>query len=219
MLSGTRLCVGLLAIAAAAVTGRGQEPEYSRPSQGGKEVLSIHTASWGVSNLALSPDGKRIVSSNAGFPAPNEQPSYFVLNDTSTGERLAKIIVADASIFAWGLAFSPDGKRFAAAYSKHEPSSSVIIWDAETHKQLLEFKIPLPVVTSLAFTPDGKHIITGGGDNHMYATIRPPGELKASSRFIVKVPQNVNDPAFGQLLFQLPQAHRRYLVAADAQHS
>jgi WD40 repeat protein len=215
--SGARLYVGLVAISIAATIARGQE--WKKPSEGGRGILSIHTASWGVSNLALRPDGKRIVSSNAGFPTPIDHKAYLVLNDAATGKRFGTITAPDASIFTWGLAFRPDGRQFAASYSKHEPSSSVIIWDAETHKQLLEFKIPLPVVTSLAFTPDGKHIITGGGDNHMYATIRPPGELKASSRFIVKVPQNVNDPAFGQLLFQLPQAHRRYLVAADAQHS
>jgi hypothetical protein len=65
---GANWYVGLVAISIAATTARGQE--WKKPSEGGREIHSIHTASWGVSNLTLSPDGTRIVSSNAGFPAP-----------------------------------------------------------------------------------------------------------------------------------------------------
>ena len=178
--SVTSLCIGLVAITVAATTARGQYvPESTRPSEGGKQILTLQTGGWGVSRLALSPDGKRILSSDAGSYrfAPTGGPTYFLLHDAATGKRLARITMPSKSHFSWGLAFSPDGKQFATALSEYQPSSLVVIWDAENRKQSFEFKVPIPVVTSLAFTPDGKRLVTGGGDNRMYANIRPPGEL------------------------------------------
>lgn len=58
------------------------------------------------------------------------------------------------------LAFSPDGKRLAAASKNGSPR----IWNLETNKVLMDLIGHLGAVTSVEFTPEGKYLISGGTD-------------------------------------------------------
>jgi WD40 repeat protein/serine/threonine protein kinase/class 3 adenylate cyclase len=57
------------------------------------------------------------------------------------------------------VAFSPDGKRLAAASYR-----TAMVWDYETGRELLTLKGHATSVYSFAFSPDGKRLATGSSD-------------------------------------------------------
>src|SRR5262249_60645627 len=59
-----------------------------------------------------------------------------------------------------GFALAPDGKPLASA-----GGGAIVLWDAETGKELRRFEGRLGGVRSLAFTRDGQFLASGGEDN------------------------------------------------------
>lgn len=76
----------------------------------------------------------------------------------ATGAILSRTQAADAPIIA--LAASPDGRDLAAA----SPRGSVAIIDASSAKVRFTLNGPGLPVWSLAYSPDGRILLTGGGD-------------------------------------------------------
>lgn len=65
-------------------------------------------------------------------------------------------------------AFSPDGNRIVTAnanFSEEKNPQNAEVWDAHTGRKLLTLKEHKSVIRSVAYTPDGKRIITGSWDN------------------------------------------------------
>jgi WD40 repeat protein len=69
------------------------------------------------------------------------------------------------------LAFSPDGTQLAAYVSRYQhPTEELAVWDLSTGKRLLFHELKAPyrpgaggvTVESIAFSPDGKSMVTGG---------------------------------------------------------
>src|SRR5262249_21937779 len=56
-----------------------------------------------------------------------------------------------------GIAISHDGKRVASL------SRDLCIWDATTGRLLSHFDVPKEYCWSVAFAPDGEHVVTGHG--------------------------------------------------------
>jgi RNA polymerase sigma factor (sigma-70 family) len=113
----------------------------------------------GASSLAFSPDGKTLAV--AGGRAQ--------LWDIATGKQIAfPTIRSGASIVA--VAFSPDGKFLATG----ETDGYVLVWDVATGKEVFSRFIRREgsdyihghrgVVHSVAFSPDGKLLASGGDD-------------------------------------------------------
>jgi WD40 repeat protein len=76
----------------------------------------------------------------------------------------------------FSVSFSPDGSRIVSGSCEEYENEltqrwtscirgRVIIWDIETGKQLLSLDGHTGMVTSVAYSPDGLYIASGGGDN------------------------------------------------------
>ncbi|KAJ5668368.1 uncharacterized protein N7477_006938 [Penicillium maclennaniae] len=99
-----------------------------------------------VWTVAFSPDGKQIISA-----------SYNTINlwNAATGDLQKRLAYPDA----WTAAFSPDSKQIAACFT-----DCMIFWDAAGNLQKT-LACQADRVTCMAFSPNGKQIITGSTDN------------------------------------------------------
>jgi WD40 repeat protein len=96
-------------------------------------------------NIAFSPDGSRIVTSD------QQAPSYrIVLRDVSKGDEIRTL----ATHFQppQTVAVSPDGKRALSGSDDWK----VLLSDLETGKELLRLAGPTGAILNVIFTPDGR---------------------------------------------------------------
>jgi WD40 repeat protein len=105
----------------------------------------------GVSALAWSPDGAKLVSAR--------YDGILHIWDVPGARRLA--VLRGHSGAVNGIAWSPDGKIIASAGD----DLTVRTWDAATGKPLAELKKHRARVSSVAFNADGKWLVSGGADN------------------------------------------------------
>jgi WD40 repeat protein len=122
-------------------------------------VLEKHSGA-----VAFSPDSKVLAVANG--PIGNEQGICFL--DVNTGKRLADYERATyiSEVFPNGwpavIAFSPDGKYFAAGRE-----GFVALWDAESGKRLPDLTPKAgnewgKVITEIGFTPDSQRVFVAG---------------------------------------------------------
>src|SRR5262249_471403 len=63
-----------------------------------------------------------------------------------------------------GLGFSTDGKRLASS----SMDSKVKVWDPASGDEVLTFKTDARHMTSVAFTSDGRNLVSSGGGIHIW---------------------------------------------------
>ena len=89
--------------------------------------------------------------------------------DAQTGQELLSLKGHTASVSS--VAYSPDGKRLASgsgtwdATKRAFVSGEVKLWDAQTGQELRTLKGHTAKVVSVAFSPDGKRLASGSGDD------------------------------------------------------
>jgi WD40 repeat protein len=113
-----------------------------------------------VNALAYSPDGARLLA------AETAQDFRLRTWDVTSGQVRPE---ADRSLRqqTWAIAFSPDGRRYAAAFvdgGVDRPAGEVQVWDSRTHRTTAVWKAHEGAATALAFAPDGASLLTGGTD-------------------------------------------------------
>src|SRR5262249_57324266 len=107
-------------------------------------------------SVAFSPDGQRLVSGSAD--------QTLKVWDAAKGQELLSLQGHTREVRS--VAFSPDGQRILSgsggngAQGKPLPGE-VKVWDAETGQEVLSLKGHTGAVNSVAFSPDGKRLVSG----------------------------------------------------------
>jgi RNA polymerase sigma factor (sigma-70 family) len=143
----------------------------------------------GTFAVAISPDGSILASG-----ARSTKTDPVMLWNPRTGEKLRSLAGNMPQVFR--LAFSPDGKQLAAAscripsFSPPEGSRSQIVrvWDVQTG-QLHELDGHTGGVTSVAYSPDGTVLATGGHDGTLIL-------WDTASRKLLHKTQTIDEPYF-----------------------
>ena len=114
----------------------------------------MQTSYFGLSQVAFSPDGKRLAASSVDGTVK--------FWDAVTGRHLLTLSGHTQAVN--GLAFSPDGTRLATASA----DQTVRIWDAHDGEEILTLRGHYSSsVATLAFSPDGARLASGGWDFHV----------------------------------------------------
>ena len=137
--------------------------------------LSYPTFSDGANGIAISPDGRLL----AVCPRPAEgkvRPDEIVLINSTTWKECARLKGHRNAVLT--VAFSPDGKTLASGGGfgedprDGEGAGEVLLWDVATARMTSRFNRLQYRVESLAFTPDGKALISGGGAYEIGGEVR-----------------------------------------------
>lgn len=109
-----------------------------------------------VGAVALSPDGKVLVTTAAGTQHGGFMPFLFVW-DAASGEQLGVLPAGDSVPTV--LAFSPDGSLLAAQDGK-----KIMLWDVGARQLAGGLSGHEDVITSLAWSPDGTTLASASVD-------------------------------------------------------
>ncbi len=138
-----------------------------------------------ILTAVFSPDGKQI--------ATGCKDGTVRRWDSGTGARLPDLLTQD-QLWVRSLAFHPGGQMLAAGTAipeKGEAPSGVYLWDLNSGKQLGPLPGHQSGIVTVAFSPDGKKVASGGWDGLVLTwdttTGRPIGAPLAHPRTVFKV--------------------------------
>ena len=114
------------------------------------DLLTLKGHQGYVSSVAISPDGKRIVTGSRDNTAR--------VWEAASGKELLTLKGHTSAVRS--VAISPDGKRIVTG----SRDNTARVWEAASGKELLTLKGHQDSVDSVAISPDGKRIVTGSYD-------------------------------------------------------
>jgi len=114
----------------------------------GKQVMTLPGHESGVTCVAFSPDGKRIVS--------GDNWGKIRVWDAVTGNKMLTL----EEYWVSSVSFSPDGKLMVVG-----GGNEIQIWDATTTTKVTTLRGHDGSTLSVAFSPDGKNVVSGSMDN------------------------------------------------------
>jgi WD40 repeat protein len=128
---------------------RALRPPPTRLGTGMLATMKGHE--YGVTSVAFSPDGQRLVSGS--------RDQTVRVWDAQTGAPIARLVGHEDAISS--VAFSPDGQRLVSG----SYDNTMRVWDAQTGALIARLVGHERRVTSVAFSPDGQRLVSGSDDN------------------------------------------------------
>jgi WD40 repeat protein len=140
-----------------------------------REIALPAEALNGLKGAAVSPDARTMVVTSAGG-----RVSWW---DLSSGQCLGRFEDQFARAEAF-VRFSPDGRMVAISETK----GVITLWDAALQKRTASIDGNLRTVNGLAFTPDGRRLLTSGADDEDAVRLLDLG----SQRYVAGLPAPVD---------------------------
>ncbi len=124
--------------------------------------------------MAVSPDGKTVAIAARGRAKQikmadgrtrsdgSRADSTISWVDSESGQERREIVIPESYVNS--LAFSADGKLLAAGTSFHWERGVIHIYRLRDKKEVQTIATPCRPTSGLAFTPDGKRLVTGMSD-------------------------------------------------------
>lgn len=119
--------------------------------QTGESIRSFEGHSAGIESIAFSADGSQLVTAS--------DDNSVILWDVATGQIIHRL--KGHTSIAFSAAFSPDNSVIASV----SDDSWVILWDRKTGEMIKHFSeggSTGPTILDVAFSPDGRTLVTGG---------------------------------------------------------
>jgi|GEM_PF-1904142 len=135
-----------------------------RHADNGEPIGQPLRQSGPVTAVAFSPDGKRVLTSERDY-LPYSGTVY--LRRADSGEPIGQPLRHNANV--WAVAFSPDGRMILtgsgdATEQMSKKTGVAQVWDADSGRPLGQPLWHGHAVNAVAFSPDGKRILTGSSD-------------------------------------------------------
>jgi WD40 repeat protein len=175
-LSRFLLRAGLLAALSGPISLGADDPDPTKgplPLQRAREVRQLGSHGGTIHGVAFLPGGRHALSASGGMDYYG--PGKFKLHDctprlldVATGKELRRF--TDNPSPVWSVACSPDG-RYAASTSgdvlmRGRPFDCLVrLWDVKTGREIRQFKGHGEPVWCCAFSPDGRLLLSGAGNN------------------------------------------------------
>jgi WD40 repeat protein len=140
------------------VTGSMDTTALLWDAENGRQISVLASFSWvmsgatydgRVTDIAFSPDGRRVVIASNGWKAQ--------ILDTVTGNHIAELSHGGPVTRA---SFSRDGRQVLTA----SRDRTARLWDANSGKELLVLRGHKSAVLDAAFSPNGKYVVSASSD-------------------------------------------------------
>ena len=159
LVSRSILSLGTLALLLSVLAGTAANPQDGRHPA---ELVAQLGHRGGITSVAFSPDGGRIVSGG--------RDHSIRVWDAENGEVVATLI--SPGRFVTSVVYSPDGRHIVSG----DRDNTVRVWDTQSGKENLAFEEHTGSVYSVAYSPDGKYIASGGWDDTVRVRNAESGE-------------------------------------------
>jgi RNA polymerase sigma factor (sigma-70 family) len=140
------------------------------PVRGEDGRSRVNRTESGATRLAFTPDGRRLVTAH--------HDGIIRIWDVTSGKPVSEI-KSQAPLLA--LAVAPDGRRIAVGTGI--PVGGIVVWDLAAENKVWQIHADKNRVTSLAFSPDGKHLASGDDVSVRLRDVATGKEVRAFGEF------------------------------------